>query len=63
MNDQGWFHRDENRKGLPVCLGKRKSSEEKVQQEKHHAGHQKRSRAIETAARQPREIAHKTRLG
>jgi len=61
MNDQGWFHRDENRKGLPACLGKRKSSEEKVQQEKHHAEREKRGSAIEAAPRQPRKIADKRR--
>src|SRR6266404_692109 len=59
MNDQGWFHRDENRKGLPVCLGKRKVSEEKVQQEKKRAEREQRGSAIETTSRQPGEIADK----
>src|SRR6266404_3183402 len=59
MNDQGWFHRDENRKGLPVCLGKRKVSEEKVQQEKKRAEREQRGSAIDTTSRQPGEIADK----
>ena len=59
MHDQSWFHWDENRKGLPVCLGKRKVSEEKVQQEKKRAKREKHSSAIKAASRQPREIADK----
>jgi hypothetical protein len=59
MHDQGWFHWDENRKGSPVCLGKRKVSEEKVQQEKKCAKREKHSSAIKAASRQPREIADK----
>jgi hypothetical protein len=59
MHDQGWFHWDENRKGLPVCLGKRNVSEEKIQQEKKRAKREKHSSAIKAAPWQPREIADK----
>jgi predicted solute-binding protein len=61
MHDQGWFHWDENRKGLPVCLGERNVSEKKVQQEKKRAKREQHSSPIKAASRQPREISDKRR--